>query len=102
LERLVTSTATDTGETDPLAGFLGEEIVIDTQGPLIFIGRLAEVGPAFLLLIDADMHDSNDSRATKDLYVLESRDLGVRVNRARLVVMRSQIASVSLLREVVD
>jgi hypothetical protein len=81
---------------------MGEEIVMDTQGPLIFIGRLVETGPTHVALADADVHDTNDSRASKDLYILETRDLGIRVNRTLAVVMRSQVASVSLLRDVAD
>jgi hypothetical protein len=92
----------DTPESDPLAPFLGQIIVLDTQGPLIYIGTLLESRPHFLILTDADVHDTNDSRATKELYVLESRDLGVRVNRSKAIIMRQQIASISLLKDVVD
>jgi hypothetical protein len=81
---------------------MGDEVVLDTQGPLIFIGRVVEVGPTYLALAEADVHDTNDSRASKDLYILETRDLGVRVNRALVVVMREVVASVSLLRDVAD
>jgi hypothetical protein len=92
----------DTDLSDPLARFQGEEVVLDTQGPLIFIGRLMEVGAGHVVLVDADVHDTNDSRASKDLYVLETRDLGIRVNRAMVMVMRGEVASVSFLRDVVD
>ena len=52
--------------------------------------------------INSEMHDTNDSRASKDLYLVETRDLGVRVNRSVVIIMRGQIASVSLLKDVVD
>jgi hypothetical protein len=92
----------DTPETDPLARFTGEEVVLDTQGPLIYIGRLVEVGATYVAMVEADVHDTNDSRASKDLYILETRDLGVRVNRSLVLIMRSQVASASLLRDVAD
>jgi len=92
----------DNPAADPLAAFIGETVIFDTQGPLIYIGRLERVTEASLLLSGADVHDTNDSRASKDLYLVETRDLGVRINRTLVVVMRSQIASVSLLRDVVD
>jgi hypothetical protein len=92
----------DTGGQDGLERFVGQVVVLDTQGPLIFIGTLERATGGTLLLVDADVHDTNDSRASKDLYVVETRDLGVRVNRRAAVVMRHQVASVSLLREVVD
>ena len=89
-------------QPDPLAGFLQQTVVLDTQGPLIYIGTLQNISGAWLILRDADVHDTNDSRASKDLYLVETRDLGVRVNRGMVMVMRSQVASVSLLQEVVD
>ena len=85
---------------NPLDGLLGKIVVLDTQGPLIYIGTLAQVNNPFVVLVEADVHDSNDSRATKDLYLVETRDLGVRTNRKRVVVMLSQIASISTLEDV--
>ena len=85
---------------NPLEGLTGKIVILDTQGPLIYIGTLHQVTGAFVVLVDADVHDTNDSRATKDLYLVETRDLGVRVNRKRVVVMLAQIASVSLLEDV--
>jgi len=93
---------TDTHTADGLGSFIGQIIVLDTQGPLIYIGTLEQATAATLLLTNADVHDSNDSRASKDLYLVETRDLGVRVNRGVVLVMRHQIASLSLLRDVVD
>ena len=92
----------DTPAADPLGGFLEQVVVLDTQGPLIYIGTLVQISEVFLVLREADVHDSNDSRASKDLYLVETRELGVRTNRKQVLVMRRQVASVSLLREVVD
>lgn len=89
-------------EGDPLEAYVSRVVVLDTQGPLMYLGTLRQVLPGHVVLTEADVHDTNDSRASKDLYLVETRDLGVRVNRARVVVARSQIASVSLLAEVRD
>jgi hypothetical protein len=94
--------STASGGTDGLERFVGQVVVLDTQGPLIYIGTLDRATESTLMLVDADVHDSNDSRASKDLYLVETRDLGVRVNRKVTLVMRQHVASVSLLREVVD
>ena len=93
-------TASDRANAHPLELLSGKIVVLDTQGPLIYIGTLERVSGPFVVLVDADVHDTNDSRATKDLYLVETRDLGVRVNRKRVVVMLGQIASVSLLEDV--
>jgi hypothetical protein len=101
-ERVMTSGLSMTTWEDPVRDLVGKVVVLDTQGPLIYIGTLAQVTEAFYVLMEADVHDSNDSRASKDLYVVEARDLGVRVNRKRVLVMRAQVASASLLADVVD
>jgi hypothetical protein len=85
---------------NPLEAFRGKIVVLDTQGPLIYIGTLDQVTAPFVVLSEADVHDSNDSRATKDLYLVETRDLGVRTNRKRVLVTLAQIASISLLEDV--
>lgn len=87
---------------DPFEFFLNQIIVLDTQGPLIYIGTLIRATEHCLILSEADVHDTNDSRASKDLYLVETRDLGVRANRGQVLVMRHQIASISLLKDVVD
>ncbi len=92
----------DTPGGDGLEAFVGQVVVLDTQGPMIYIGTLQCVTAATLLLLEADVHDTNDSRASKDLYLVETRDLGVRSNRGAVLVMRHVVASVSLLRHVVD
>jgi hypothetical protein len=90
----------DTATHKKIARFKGRQVVLDTQGPLLYIGTLTEVGRGFLLLSEADVHDRNDSPATKDLYLVETRELGVRVNRERVLVVWEQVASVSLLEDV--
>ena len=92
----------DVSDASALEALVGQIVVLDTQGPLIYIGMLQRATAGTFLLIDADVHDSNDSRATKDLYLVETRDLGVRVNRSSVLVMRQQVSSVSLLKDVVD
>lgn len=96
----MTSICLDTGEGDPLCAFLQQAVVIDTQGPLLYIGTLVAVHERHLVLAEADVHHASDSRTTRELYVAETRDLGVRVNRGRVVVERGVVASVSLLGEV--
>ena len=90
------------GETDELNGYLGAEVVIDTDSSYIYVGRLERIGKGFLELSGADVHDASQSRATKELYAIETRKLGVRANRKRVLVKRSRILSVSRLDEVIE
>jgi hypothetical protein len=86
---------------DPLEQWLNEEVVLDTATPIVYIGRLVEVGEHAFVLDGADMHDCRDGHAKKEHYVAEVKTEGVAVNRRRVVVMRSVVISVSRLEDVV-
>ena len=86
--------------THPLENLCGRVVILDTPGPLIYIGTLKSVHQDILVLEEADVHDTNDSRSTKDYYISQTRDLGVRANRAMVMVHRGYVISVSLLEDV--
>lgn len=86
---------------DPLNEFLNEEVVIDTDGPIVYVGTLMEVTEWGLSLADADVHDCRDGHAHKEAYLVETLAGGVTVNRRKVVVMRRVILSVSRLNDVV-
>ena len=92
-------TPPDTGQ-DPLLAWIGQTVILDTQGPLLYIGTLEHASAGFLVLIDADVHHAGDSRSTREFYLAQAHDVGVHVNRARVLIARPQIASVSLLSAV--
>lgn len=84
---------------------LNRRVVMDTQGPLIYIGTLAQIDAAGYWLIDADVHDRHDGHSSKEIYINEARELerhGSRnVNRRRVFVERAAIVSLSALEDVV-
>ncbi|MCL5945634.1 MAG: hypothetical protein M1472_02125 [Planctomycetes bacterium] len=85
---------------DPLALWRGRVVILDTMGPFLYIGTLHEIHREILILCEADVHDSNDSASTKEYYIAQTRELGVRVNRAVVAVHRNHVVSVSLLEDV--
>ncbi len=88
-----------------LDDLLGRRVVLDTQGPLIYIGQLVAYDERGYWLADADVHDRGDGHSTKEDYVNRAFALeqsGTRqVNRRRVFVERSAIVSVSALDDVV-
>ncbi len=85
---------------DPLEQWRGRIVILDTPGPLIYIGTLGDLHADVLLLHEADVHDTQDSGSTKEYYIAQARELGVRTNRATVVVRKQIIASISLLEDV--
>lgn len=85
--------------------FLQQRGVIDTAGPMLYIGRLDAYADRGYWLTDADVHDRSDGHSTKEMYVNEAHELertgNRRVNRRRVFVERHAVVSVSLLADVV-
>ena len=76
---------------------LGQKVVLDTAGPLVYLGTLDAVTDEGFWLRDADVHNRTDGHANHELYVLEASRDGIRVNRRRVLVLRSAVSSLSLL-----
>ena len=85
-----------------LTEFRGRVVVIDVQSMFVYVGTLSGFDPLHLELTAADVHDLRDSNTSREKYVIESKTLGVRSNRKRVVVRREQVVSVSLLDDVIE
>jgi hypothetical protein len=79
---------------------VGRQVVLDTAGPVTFLGTLKSVGPAGFLLEGADIRDRNEGHVSKERYVCEARESGIRANRARLFVFAHVVISISALEDV--
>lgn len=89
-----------------LGSFVNRRIVLDTQGPLIYIGRLEHLDERGYWLGDADVHDRTDGHSSKEVYVNQAAVLeksgALNVNRKRVFVERSAVVSISALDDVVS
>ncbi len=86
---------------DWLRPLIGEVVVADLAEFYLVIGILVAASDAHLEFREADLHDHREANSSKEVYVLESRTIGVRVNRARLWVPRRQVVAISLITDVV-
>jgi hypothetical protein len=84
----------------PLPEWIGETVVVDLAGPFLCIGRLAAVDMGFLTMTDADFHDLRDSNATRESYVIDSRRVGVRRNRSKVLIKLSEVVAVTKFEDV--
>jgi hypothetical protein len=90
-----------TGEKDELGAFIGQDVVLDTRGQLLYIGKLKHAGDWFIELVDADVHDLQESRTSKELYVLDAAKYGVKKNRHSVHVRKVEVVSISKLSDVI-
>lgn len=91
-------------ETPSLEQLRNRRVVLDTQGPLVYLGVLVAWDERGYWLADADVHDRHDGHASKEEYVNEARELerrGARhINRRRVFVERHAVVSISALEDV--
>ncbi len=86
---------------ETLDSLVGREVVLDTAGPTIYLGRLASYNADGFWLTEADVHNGDEGHAPRDQYVAESARDGIRLNRQRVFVFRHTVISVSALADVV-
>lgn len=89
-------------ELDTWQNALGSNVVIDTNSPYLYLGKLSEVNEWFVTLTEVDVHDQREGSSTKEYYVIEAKKYGVKVNRKKVSIRKEQIVSFSRLDEVVE
>jgi len=83
----------------------GITVVVDTDGPEVFVGRCHEVTPVGVVLLDVDVHSAeaaagDEQRASKDAWVRRAARFGVWGRHRQLVVPRERVASIRRLGDV--
>ena len=91
-----------TSESKELKEYVGKEVVIDTKSTMVYLGKLRSIGESFITLVDADVYDSSEGASRKEVYIHQARKFGIRRNRQRVEVRKSEMMSISLLSDVVE
>ena len=74
---------------------IGQVVILDFRSTYVCLGTLVGFDRDFFDLVDADLHDFRDSSATREVYVYDSVRLGIRRNRARVLVRRDEVIAVT-------
>ena len=67
---------------EDLKDLIGNQVVVDTAGPMLYIGTLKEIGRHVMVFGEVDVHDTRDARSTttREVYIMESRKHGLQAN----------------------
>jgi small nuclear ribonucleoprotein (snRNP)-like protein len=84
-----------------LEQLIGQTVVVDLRGRFVCLGTLKSFDDTWLELRNADMHDLRDTGTSREHYVAEASVTGVKRNRKRVLVARTEVAAVALLDDVV-
>ena len=81
---------------------LEQKVVVDLVSPYVCLGKLVRYDDHFLELRNADLHDLRDTETTRELYIADSVATGIKRNRKRVFIRRSEVVAISKLEDVVD
>jgi len=81
---------------------VNEKVVIDLRSQFVCMGTLLRFDEHFLELKNADLHDLRDTDTTRENYVHSSVATGIKRNRKRVLVFRSDVVAITKLDDVVD
>lgn len=82
--------------------YINQKVVVDLRGPFVCLGKLLRFDDHFLELKSADFHDLRDTETSRENYVASSAITGVKRNRKKVLLLRSEVVAVSLIEDVVD
>ena len=85
-----------------LEEWIGEIVVIDLRSPYVCLGTLKSVHPDYVEMRNADLHDLRDTDTTRENYIAASVATGVKRNRKKLLLMRSDIVAIARMTDVVE
>jgi hypothetical protein len=85
-----------------LNDLLGQKVVVDLKSTFVCLGTLAQADEHFLEMKNADFHDLRDTKSTRENYVADSVVTGVKRNRKRILISRSEVVAIARLEDVVD
>ncbi len=83
-----------------LEPFIGSIVVCDLDEFYVVIGTLSAASEHHVEFTAADLHDHREANSTKEVYVLETRKIGVRVNRAHVAVPLARLVAISRIADV--
>jgi small nuclear ribonucleoprotein (snRNP)-like protein len=90
----------DTSEL--LNQLVGQIVVVDLRSTYVCLGTLVGFDRAFLELHDADLHDFRDSAGSREVYIYDSVRLGIRRNRARVLVRLDEVVAITRFSDVAE
>jgi hypothetical protein len=78
----------------------GITVVVDTQGPRVWVGRCDDIDSDSVVLLDADVHEEGSGGASKQDWVRQAALYGVWKKHDRVVLPRDEVVSVVRLGDV--
>jgi hypothetical protein len=85
-----------------LEELIDQKVVIDFRSEFVCLGTMKRFDEQFIELRNADLHDLRDTDTSRENYIAASVATGIKRNRKRVIVSRTDVVAISILDEVVD
>ena len=85
-----------------LDALIGQIVILDLKSSYVCLGTLAGMDDLFFTVTDADLHDFRDSSATREVYIYDSARLGIRRNRARVLIRRDEVIALTRFDDIAE
>ena len=69
-------------------------MVVDTDGPEIFIGRCDDITESDVILLDVDEHRDGDGGKSKEEYVQRAAQVGAWTRHQMVTLPRARVVSI--------
>lgn len=80
----------------------GITVVLETKGPLTYIGRYDSEDQRGVHMLDVGVHDSAAGAGSREEYVRKSARFGIRIDHKHLLVPGDQVVRITRLGELVS
>ena len=80
----------------------GAIVVVDTDSTFVHVGRLVSCGSCWIELEEVDVHNLGEGGSTREVYLIQTKRLGVHKNREKVFVPRARVVSLSRLEDIIE
>jgi hypothetical protein len=84
-----------------IKALIGTQVVVDTDSAYVYVGTLDSIGSDYFGIVNVDVHDTSDSKSTKEQYAHETKKVGLRTNRNLTYVRIARVVSISKLDDII-
>ena len=81
------------------AGFHGMTVVVEMNGQRIYVGRCSRFETKEMVLVHCDKHEPTDGAPDRASYIEKARTMGHWPKIDKILLPRTEIRSVTLLRD---
>jgi small nuclear ribonucleoprotein (snRNP)-like protein len=86
---------------DLLHSLVGNVVTLDLVSSYIVLGTLKGFDHRYLVMEEVDVHDLRETKTTRERYLMDCTEFGVRANRKKALVNRQEVVCMSLLSDVI-